>query len=183
MVGSRIRNLRKQCKLTQEELALKLGVSRQAICMWEADKRELKARMLNKIARIFDITVDEIVKSQSFTNLKEEEPIMKKNTVKAASAKKAASAAEKAKLERVRFEVAAPAAKKVSIAGTFNQWDANVHAMKKATNGTWSVDLNLKPGLYEYKYVVDGQWWTDPRNNRTITNAHGTLNSVKEISA
>jgi hypothetical protein len=39
----------------------------------------------------------------------------------------------------------------------------------------------LKPGKYEYKYVVDGQWQKDPFNNLFTKNTYGTENSIIEI--
>ena len=61
MVGLNIKNIRCRKKLTQKYLADKLGISRQAICMWETGKRELKVTMLNKLSKALDVSVNEIV--------------------------------------------------------------------------------------------------------------------------
>ena len=70
-----------------------------------------------------------------------------------------------ARLDNVKetiFKLYAPNANKVSIAGTFNNWDADKNIAEKDSNGNWSVGLKLKPGKYEYKFIVDGVWINDP---------------------
>ena len=71
MVGSAIKKIRKRKKLTQEQLAKWLGVSRQAVAMWELGKREVKVPTLEKIAHVFGIQVNEII------TLKNDFPIQK----------------------------------------------------------------------------------------------------------
>jgi 1,4-alpha-glucan branching enzyme len=85
----------------------------------------------------------------------------------------------KAKIQEIRFY--APAAKKVSLAGSFNNWDAKAHAAKKDTKGNWTVKLNLKPGRYEYKFVVDGSWMNDPKCTSCVSNSFGSQNCVLDI--
>ena len=41
----------------------------------------------------------------------------------------------------------------------------------------------LPPGAYEYKFVVDGEWLTDPGNPEVRPNAFGTYNSVLLVAA
>jgi 1,4-alpha-glucan branching enzyme len=79
------------------------------------------------------------------------------------------------------FSLHAPKAKKVSIAGSFNNWDAKALVAQKDTKGTWKAKASLKPGRYEYKFVVDGAWWTDPSNNSNVYNSFGSQNSIVEI--
>lgn len=47
-------------------------------------------------------------------------------------------------------------AKKVNLAGTFNRWNKENIAMKKAENG-WFVNVYLEPGTHEYEFWVDGK--------------------------
>lgn len=79
------------------------------------------------------------------------------------------------------FKLYAPDAKKVSIAGTFNNWDPKKHTAKKDTKGNWSVKLDLKPGRYEYKFVVDGNWVNDPSCTSCVPNAFGSSNCTVEV--
>lgn len=56
----------------------------------------------------------------------------------------------------------------VTIAGTFNDWDATATPMVAEGNGTWGVDLTLAPGDYPYKVVESdygagtANWACDP---------------------
>ena len=61
MLGRNLKRLRKENNLTQEDLANSLSISRQAICMWERGERMPKIRMLTKVSKIFDVSLDQIV--------------------------------------------------------------------------------------------------------------------------
>jgi hypothetical protein len=41
--------------------------------------------------------------------------------------------------------------------------------------------LPLPPGRYRYRYVIDGQWKSDPNNEYVESNPFGELNSVVEV--
>ena len=49
-------------------------------------------------------------------------------------------------------------------------------------NGRWKGDLKLRPGRYEYLFVVDGQWRPDPNARDSVQNPFGGLNSVFLVS-
>lgn len=68
-------------------------------------------------------------------------------------------------------------AKKVMLSGTFNNWSTMLTRMEKTEEG-WSITLPLKPGEYEYKYIVDGVWTIDPANDYKRDNDAGSENSV-----
>ena len=53
-------------------------------------------------------------------------------------------------------------AKDVFLAGSFNDWNPQSTAMTNKNSGEWAADLELPPGFYEYRYVVDGQWCNEP---------------------
>lgn len=90
-----------------------------------------------------------------------------------------ASASTRAK--PMEFTLHAPQAKKVSLAGSFNNWDTKTLSAKKATKGNWTVNVSLKPGRYEYKFLVDGSWVNDPRCNACVPNPYGGHNCTVEI--
>lgn len=69
----------------------------------------------------------------------------------------------------------------VILAGSFNKWNEEQLKMKKTDKG-WSITLNLPPGSYTYKYIVDGAWIHDPGNPQKNLNEYGGYNSVKVIS-
>lgn len=79
------------------------------------------------------------------------------------------------------FKIHAPSAQRVSVAGTFNNWDPQKISAKKDLKGYWTVRMGLHPGRYEYKFVVDGNWILDPKCNSKVVNNFGTENSVIEI--
>jgi len=79
------------------------------------------------------------------------------------------------------FKFYAPQAKRVSLAGSFNNWNNKSLAAKKDSKGNWAVKVNLKPGRYEYKFVVDGSWLNDPRCNACVSNAFGSQNCIIEV--
>ncbi|MCK9294857.1 MAG: isoamylase early set domain-containing protein [Desulfobulbaceae bacterium] len=94
---------------------------------------------------------------------------------------KTKSSAKKKTIQSTEFSLTAPEAKQVFIAGDFNDWNASEHAMRKFKDGKYSKMLKLKPGRYEYQFIVDGQWWTDPANPNRQPNSFGSENSVIEI--
>jgi len=56
----------------------------------------------------------------------------------------------------VRFD-GAMSAGKVTISGEFNAWDIEATPLQKQADG-WSTTLELMPGHYAYKFVIDGQY-------------------------
>ena len=84
-------------------------------------------------------------------------------------------------MKPMMFKLKAPQAKRVSLAGSFNNWDVKALSAKKDTRGNWSVKVNLKPGKYEYKFFVDGQWVNDPGCRSCVPNNFGTQNCIVEI--
>ncbi|RYU93820.1 M20/M25/M40 family metallo-hydrolase [Emticicia agri] len=49
----------------------------------------------------------------------------------------------------------------VSIVSDFNNWNMFGTPLARV-NGGWQCKLNLKPGRYLYKYIIDGDWTADP---------------------
>jgi hypothetical protein len=82
---------------------------------------------------------------------------------------------------KVEMSFDAPFAKFVNIAGDFNAWEMTTLALRKS-DGLWKITLELKPGTYQYKFLVDGEWVNDPNNVRTVPNQFGSLNNVLEVS-
>ena len=74
-----------------------------------------------------------------------------------------------------------PRAGSVYVAGTFNGWESQATPLIRLADGEWSVQLTLKPGRYEYRFVVDGEWKDDPMASRFVANPFGGLNSVIEV--
>ena len=68
----------------------------------------------------------------------------------------------------------------VSVAGEFNNWSANATPLYDYNHdGVWTTWVNLDPGEYEYKFVVNGKHWIpDPQNNRKVPDGWNGYNSV-----
>ncbi len=81
-------------------------------------------------------------------------------------------------VQEIEFTLYAPEAKKVFIAGTFNDWNTRSMPMKKGKNGTWRITVKLSPGRYEYKYFVDEMWAQDIPDAELVPNPFGTNNCV-----
>ncbi len=68
-------------------------------------------------------------------------------------------------------------ARRVFLSGNFNNWSTLKGLMKK-TDGGWVIDVKLTAGAYEYKFIIDGHWTTDPNNLLQIDDGIGNTNSV-----
>lgn len=67
-MNTKIRELRKQRKLSQEELALAVGTTRQTITSIEVGKYIASLVLAHKIARYFNLTIEEVF---DFTEIEE----------------------------------------------------------------------------------------------------------------
>lgn len=61
MLGEKIISERKKCKLSQEELAEKLGITRQTISNWELNETSPDLKQASKLCDIFNISLDELI--------------------------------------------------------------------------------------------------------------------------
>lgn len=61
MVSDSIKKLRKAKKLTQDQLAEQLHVTRQAVSNWEIGKTQPDVETLTKLAEIFGVSVERII--------------------------------------------------------------------------------------------------------------------------
>ena len=88
---------------------------------------------------------------------------------------------QKLKTQNVNFEFYAPEAQKVSVVGTFNDWSERAHPLKKVKDGKWNTVIALKPGRYEYRFLVDGIWESDQKPVESVPNAFGSWNCVVTV--
>jgi 1,4-alpha-glucan branching enzyme len=68
-------------------------------------------------------------------------------------------------------------ARTIKLSGTFNDWSHDGYTMEQNGN-EWTISLRLKPGKHLYKFIVDGEWITDPGNKLWEQNEFNTGNSV-----
>ena len=86
-------------------------------------------------------------------------------------------------MRKHRFAISAPGAKEAYLVGDFNGWAPGATKLRRApkTADTVVTGIELAPGRYEFKYIIDGQWCCCPHSERTVSPI-GTENSVIEVS-
>ena len=81
-------------------------------------------------------------------------------------------------VDKVFTYVAPTNTKQVFLAGSFNGFDASAAPMHKESDGiTWTKSMHLAVGVYQYKFVVDGNWVTDPKAEKNVDDGNGHTNS------
>jgi 1,4-alpha-glucan branching enzyme len=87
------------------------------------------------------------------------------------------------KKKRVVLSVKAEPGSTVYVAGSFNEWNpTDKKLVDKKGDGIYTATIILPPGIYEYKFVINGVWTLDPDPDRDWTqNGLGTLNSVLRV--
>lgn len=77
--GSKLQNLRKEKKLSQEQLAEKLNVSRQAVSKWESNQSYPEMEKLIEMTKIFGCTLDDLTNnettSENISQAKQKNPV------------------------------------------------------------------------------------------------------------
>ncbi|MCX6284352.1 MAG: hypothetical protein NTW31_08975 [Bacteroidetes bacterium] len=68
----------------------------------------------------------------------------------------------------------------VNLAGNFNAWNSSELSMQKIKGG-WQLPYVLSAGNYEYKFILDGRWTTDPDNPYTTGSGseHNSFIAIK----
>lgn len=77
-LGNNLFNARKKSGLSQEEVAEKLGVSRQTISKWELDETLPDIRQSKKLATIYHLSLDELIEFD--TDLQEIQQVIEKTS-------------------------------------------------------------------------------------------------------
>ena len=87
-------------------------------------------------------------------------------------------------LRLVRLMFDAPTARRVAVAGDFNQWDVEATPLARdARSHRWSVTLAVRTGDHRYAFVVDGtRWVPDPRAERSVRGEDGRIYSLLNLS-
>jgi len=81
--------------------------------------------------------------------------------------------------EGILFLLDAPNASDVRLTGEFTGWSSEGIKMERdEQDGLWKAVLDLEPGEYEYRFIVDGIWIKDPNNTDSVLNEFGQENSL-----
>ena len=83
------------------------------------------------------------------------------------------------RLRQVTFSIHAPSAKEIYLVGDFNKWKIDkTWQLSRLNEERWEKRMDLIPGKYKYKFVVDGEWVMDSQNHEREANAFGTYDSI-----
>lgn len=83
----------------------------------------------------------------------------------------------------VQFTYQNPGASRVTLAGSFNGWNADQLPLTGDGKGNWVIVHSLPAGKHEYKFVADGSWFADPENPDTQSDPYGGTNSLVTVAA
>ena len=86
---------------------------------------------------------------------------------------------------QTRFFFFHPTAQSIHLVGSFNNWQTEEKSQmfNMSGDGIWSISLPLKPGQYEYMFLVDErEWATDPAAADFHSDGFGNTNSVVKVS-
>ena len=83
----------------------------------------------------------------------------------------------------VRLVLLQPDARSVSVAGDFNGWNPGQTRLERSEGGMWTATIALKPGRYQYMFVIDGkQWLADPLASEASGDGFGSQNAVLDVA-
>lgn len=68
----------------------------------------------------------------------------------------------------------------VEVTGSFVSWNQRIPL--KRENGIWAVTIELSPGSYDYKFVIDRTHWYFDMAKEHKEDAHGNINNVVVVS-
>ncbi len=106
-------------------------------------------------------------------------PSEKEKLQKIAEPQGAPKQTQKVQIRNISFTCRSPKAKKVSIAGDFNDWVPD--DLKRDKRGVWRISLKLTPGHYAYNFIIDGKPYKDAYNTKTIDTGRGFISSYIEV--
>ena len=73
-------------------------------------------------------------------------------------------------------------ADRISVSGSFNQWDERGIPLVQGRDGVWRATVDLAAGQrYEFRYWIDGRWQTDYHADGFTDNQYGSHNSVIDL--
>ena len=92
----------------------------------------------------------------------------------------AAGAQPVAESDSVWFSYPATDARTVALVGDFNGWAKGEDLLRRENTGTWTLLKRLPPGLFQYKFLIDGnRYELDPGNPAAVDNYNASSkNSV-----
>ena len=84
-------------------------------------------------------------------------------------------------LKKVPLKVKADGAREVVLTGDFTQWAKDRVRLTPTAGGEWITVLELAPGKYQYRLIVDGDWRDHPEAPK-VGNPFGTQNCILTVA-
>lgn len=86
--------------------------------------------------------------------------------------------ARKSPTRAIPIEVHVTGAQKVAITGDFLKWAPQGVPLSNDGREIWRTALDLAPGEYQYRLIVDGAWSDHPQAAKRVPNPFGSENCV-----
>jgi len=71
------------------------------------------------------------------------------------------------------FVFKGPPGETVTVGGSFNGWDPFMYELKEGPAGTYTINIPLPPGRYQYVFFHRGQRYLDPNNASRVYSKDG----------
>jgi alpha-amylase/alpha-mannosidase (GH57 family) len=84
---------------------------------------------------------------------------------------------------RVVFTLSAPDTSEVFVAGDFTGWQNDPIPMTRNEESQFTATTFVQIGFHQYRFIVDGEWITDPSNDAVVINNYGEENSAFYFNA
>jgi len=88
----------------------------------------------------------------------------------------------KAATRRVSFLAKVDGAKEVILTGDFTNWAKDKLRLEGRGEGKWETTLELPPGEYRYRLLVDGQWRDHSGAAKRVPNPFGSEDCVLVVT-
>lgn len=88
---------------------------------------------------------------------------------------------KKAVQKKVALKANVGEAREVILTGDFTAWAKDKVRLTQGSNGEWTGSIELAPGEYQYRLLVDGEWRDDPSAVARIPNDFGSSNCVLKV--
>ena len=85
-------------------------------------------------------------------------------------------------LQYHQFLLVAPNARSIILEGDFNDWDGSKTELTRSSDGVWSASVLLRPGQYQYQFVIDDTLRVADEKAPRVPDGLGGENSVVTIS-
>ena len=69
----------------------------------------------------------------------------------------------------------------VAVTGDFTDWSPKGIRLEKTAEGEWCATFRLRPGEYQYRLLVDGEWCDHPEARKRVPNPFGSENCVLTV--